>query len=107
MANDLNLGGSIVKLWLLEPAKTVEEREALKRDLNPGSERERVDPWLWTYDLTYGFVIRADTEDQARAMAEENAEMKEGVWLNPEHVSCTELLPDGEPGVVLRDYLAG
>lgn len=95
-----------MKLWLLRPAKSVEERDALRRDLNPGSERERVDPWLWTYDLTYGFVIRAETEEQAREMAENEADMK-GVWLNPEHVSCTELLPEGEPEIVMHDFLAG
>lgn len=88
-----------MKLWLLRPI-----------DENAG-------PWAPTYDLMFGFVIRAETEQQAREIAEENGgcENEEGyyssalkvVWCDSALVSCVELTAEGEPGVVIHDFNAG
>ena len=62
----------------------------------------------WSWDMNYGFVIRAETEGEARTMAEtqRSAEQK-GVWLSSEYTVCEELVADGLPGVILADFHAG
>ena len=74
-----------MKLWLLKPYEDWE-------------------PW---FDKAFGFVIRAETEEAARAIASENAGDEGGTpWLLSSHTSCVELLPEGESGLVLRDFAA-
>lgn len=87
-----------MKLWLLRPV----ENDPLW------------DPW---YDKAFGFVVRAETEAEARALAHEDAGdenrgefmheklgPKGRAWLDAEHSTCVELPADGEPGVVIRDF---
>ncbi len=78
-----------MKLWLLRP----------------------VTRWHAPYDTADGFVVRAPTESEARAIAQENGgderDTDGAAWTDPELSTCVELLADGEPGVVLRDYDAG
>lgn len=89
-----------MKLWLLRPVKG-----------DP-----LWDPW---YDKVFGFVIRADTEEEARSMANEEAEdenrgefmntptgPKGRAWLDRIHSTCVELTTDGAPGVVILDFRA-
>ncbi len=60
------------------------------------------------YDCAYGFVVRAETVAQARVLASTKAgDEGAACWLNPGLSSCVELKPEGEPGIVLRDFLAG
>lgn len=92
-----------MKLWLLEPIKPDEGFWS---------------PW---FDKAFGFVVRATTENDARAFAEEeHGDEGEGqyygpveklqktkrvqVWLDPSWTSCVELTAEGEEGVVLKDF---
>lgn len=59
------------------------------------------------YDECDGFVVRAKTETDARALAAEQAgDEGKDVWLSPA-VTCTELTAKGEPGIVLSSFNAG
>ena len=82
-----------MKLWILEPKK------GLSGNSNPW------EPW---YDKAFGFIVRAETEQEAREIAEENAgdESWSGrkTWMKPELSTCIELSEDGEKGLVLRDF---
>lgn len=62
-----------------------------------------------TWDVADGFVVRAETEEQARAIAAKRAgDEGSQVWLRYSAGStCEELTADGEPGIILRDYNAG
>jgi hypothetical protein len=70
-------------------------------------------PWDRWYDTTDAFVIRADSEEEARAMTKKNAgdevEYNKGKnpWLDPGLTSCVELTLDGEPTVVIYSFNAG
>jgi hypothetical protein len=80
-----------VKLWLLRPIDTSRA-------------------WVPWHDKSFGFVIRAESEDRARVLADEGggAENREieGLrpWLSPEHSTCVELLPEGQEGEVIEDF---
>lgn len=81
-----------MKLWLLRP-------------IDP-----KAGPWCPWYDKAFGFVIRAATQAAARKVADENAadenDNRNHPWLNPTLSTCTELRPEGAPGLVLRDFAA-
>ena len=89
------------KLWLLKPINN--------------SKQSLWDPW---YDKAFGFVVRASTASEARAFAQAKAGTEaEGsdwqdestnipVWTSPELTSCELLVPEGEEGIVLRDFRA-
>ena len=82
-----------MKLWLLRPVESV-------RILRDGN----LNPWEPWYDKSFGFVVRAPTEKTARFIASEQCGAEGGdPWLNAEHSTCTELLPEGEEGVVMED----
>lgn len=67
------------------------------------------------------FVVRAETEEQARSLAsaghgyealdwDSDDEDDQGMptnhfWEKPENASCIELLPEGEAGVIIRDLV--
>jgi len=85
-----------MKLWLLRPAE----------DLPSG-----IDPWDPWYDKVFGFVIRAETEEDARRLAHdeagnENRGKVRGPWLNARYATCVELTADGDPAVVMEDAQA-
>ena len=92
-----------MKLWLLRARK----------DLPTSSDGYGVDnPWSPWYDKTFGFVVRAETEADARSIATENAgneisHLNEGVgtaWLDAKYSTCVELTTDGEPGLIIEDH---
>jgi hypothetical protein len=85
-----------MKLWLLR------EREGL-----PDTKAQN--PWLITYDCTYGLVVRAATAEEARAIAAEHSVGAEGkrAWLDATFSTCEELTTQGTPGVILTDFHAG
>jgi hypothetical protein len=81
----------MMKLWLLRPVDGDELWE----------------PW---FDKTFGFVVRAETEEQARAIATTAAgnedyagRLRTNAWVDSAHSSCIELTPDGESGIVIQD----
>ncbi len=86
-----------MKLWLLRPTPPVKDD----------------DPWQTWRDTCYGFVIRAETEDKARYIAqcsggaEVNPSMPSVPWGLAKYATCEELTGDGEAGVILKDFLAG
>jgi hypothetical protein len=75
------------------------------------------DPWIPCYDCCFGFVVRAETEQEAREFAEKEAGDESDksrstrtplrkVWLDAALTTCTELTTDGEVGIVIRDFHA-
>lgn len=84
-----------MKLWILRPADSL-----------PAGD----DPWVPWFDRAFGFVVLAETEADARALASNEAgdEERSGVnpWMNAEYSTCFELKPEGDPQVVMRDFAA-
>ncbi len=91
-----------MNLWLLRPAD---------RD-NPMD-----DPWDPWFNKAFGFVVRAETEEDARRFADCDAgEENRGTflgkkitetnapWLDPKYSTCERLLDDGEAGIIIKDF---
>ena len=78
-------------------------------------------------DKTFGFVVRAESEEQAREIAEGNSAdesvmrnfvfndgklankmevIKLKTWMNPKYSTCIELTADGDAGLVMEDFAA-
>lgn len=57
------------------------------------------------YDETEGYVIRASSARQARAIAEEECHDK--LWLDSNRSTCERLRESGEAGVILSAFNAG
>jgi hypothetical protein len=94
----------MMKLWLLRPF--IENLDD--------------NPWYPWYDKAFGFVVRAETEESARNIANKNGGVETGPidltvyrvggdpWLDPAFSSCVELLADeGDEGVVITDLRYG
>lgn len=87
-------------------------------------------PWEKHYDCCFGFIIRAETESEARNFAHENAGYERGydyyydpedddetadkvkpfcyyAWLDERYSTCTELKSDGEAGMIIQDVAYG
>ena len=61
----------------------------------------------YDWDCAFGFVVRAETEADARALAtKERGDEDEQTWLDTDKSSCVPLEADGECGVILRDFNA-
>lgn len=91
-----------MKLWLLRPV------DGLKKNDNPW------EPW---YDKAFGFVVRAETEEEARALAHADAgdenrgefmsrtiAATKQPWMDAKYSTCVELLPEGAAEVVMKDF---
>jgi len=63
----------------------------------------------WGYDCTYAAVIRAKSEQEAREIASKSLSGDQGnaVWLDEALTDCSEVTQDGEPGVLIVDFLSG
>lgn len=70
------------------------------------------------WDSFDSFVVKAQTERDAREIAQENGatecdigtgyNIKRGpFWLESQYSSCKELKPTGKPGIVLGSFNAG
>lgn len=59
------------------------------------------------YDINQARVVRANSEKEARRLANETVADEGPVWENPEEVSCDLLDPNGPAEVILSDYKAG
>lgn len=103
-----------MKLWLLRPVGYKP-----KADPFDGVDASEIDQaWLDPWDTTLGLVIRAETENEARQIAQQAAldfgsgeayltsEETVPAWLSAEHSTCTELTLDGAAGIVILDHLA-
>jgi hypothetical protein len=83
--------------------------------LFPKESIEGENPWEPWYDKAFGFVIRAENEQEARKIANENGgdevgEVSNNVyrtggdpWLNPNFSECITLSCDGKKGVIIKD----
>lgn len=85
-----------MKLWILKAKKDLPKND---------------NPWCKWYDKFFGHIVRAETEEQARILAQQYSEQNKGdenrtvqAWVNPKYSSCVELLPYGESEVILSDY---
>lgn len=88
-----------MKLWLLGPMGDIEGEN----------------PWIPWYDKVFGFVVRAENEEEARKLADAQAGqenfphwngVQEHPWLNPQLSMCQPLINEGIAGVILRNYNA-
>ena len=93
---------SEMKLWVLRPALDLPDKD---------------NPWEPWYDKTFGFVIRAGSAQEARAIAHKNAKDENRgefmgrktsntttPWIDPNYSTCCELRGGKRPGVVMEDY---
>lgn len=88
-----------MKLWLLRPRDDLSDQD---------------DPWWKRHDKAHGFVVRAETEQQAREIAHQQAgaenrtsALTDAPWLDPKYSTCKQLLPDvGMEGVIVRDFFS-
>jgi hypothetical protein len=69
-------------------------------------------PWRFQYDKAFGFVIRADSEERARALLTHMETGDEVVgqrdaWTNPAFSTCVELTQEGDEEIIMRDFLSG
>jgi len=77
-------------LWILKP------RNALPDEINPWR------PW---YDKTFGFVVSARTEEEARRVAASNASDEgQDAWAKPELSTCEILEATDEAEVIMEDF---
>ena len=79
-----------MKIWILRPIETSE---------------------FWTpwYDKAFGFVVRAETEAEAREFAQKEGGDETGrddypAWTSANHSTCTELTAEGDAKVVICDF---
>lgn len=67
-------------------------------------------PWSPWYDTAQGFVIRAETTEQARTLALSHGgyevDKYPDAWTNPKYSSCEELIAEGKEALILRDFSA-
>ena len=85
-----------MKLWLLK----CQNDDVLKKLPN--------NPWEPWYDKCFSMVVCAETEQEARKLAQSKGrdEMDEGipdVWTNPEYSTCESLETVNTPGVIIQD----
>lgn len=84
-----------MKLWILKPNSNLQSHD---------------NPWNTQYDKIYGFVVRAENQEEARKLAQGQCG-SEGFfkgqriapWLTLLYTSCEELRSEGEQGIVLMD----
>lgn len=61
-----------------------------------------------TYDETCGLVVRAETEQRARELADEDEGKRDSPfrqnWLNTGHCICVEIPVDGKEEIILTDF---
>ncbi len=92
-----------MNLWMLRP---VDAATATKRYSHPVNGDVEVKRWTW--DCAYGFMVRAETEQDARALAAaECGDEGPDSWTNADISSCDAVNgSDGEAEVIMQDFLA-
>ena len=72
----------------------------LLKPINPNA--PPFDPW---WDKSFGFVVRAKSEQDAREYAaKERGDEGADTWRDPALTSCEVLPARGEAGVILTDF---
>ncbi len=60
------------------------------------------------YDENFGFLIRAESKEEARKIASENIQDESAdTWLNSDLSTCDVMKWPGEKGILLRSFKAG
>ena len=84
--------------------------------LFPKENIEGENPWSPWYDKAFGFVVRAENEEEARKLAnekggDETGEISHSIyrtggdpWLDANFSECVELTEEGNKGVIICDY---
>ena len=88
-----------MKLWLLRPQEDLEEDD---------------NPWRIWYDKVFGFVVRAENEEEARALITDDdwgsevraLKSKINPWIDPHYSRCEELTAKGDVEIIMRDCYA-
>lgn len=68
---------------------------------------EECDEWKPWYNKSFGFVIRAETEDRARKIAFDTADglfIKHLPWTDKKKVECIEIKSEGKEEIILQDF---
>jgi len=55
------------------------------------------------YIMNQNLIVRSDTEEHARFLANEEERDTSAKWLDPEYATCEELLQEGEEGIIIVD----
>ncbi|SDJ24272.1 hypothetical protein SAMN04487867_12972 [Vreelandella titanicae] len=71
-----------------------------------------IPPFNPGYDVTQGLLIRAESEGDARAMADQKTRAEYGrprhrPWMDTRLASCAEMTSEGAAEIVMMDYQAG
>lgn len=79
-----------MKLWILRP-------------VGYDTDDEHVN-WRCWYDKCFGVVVRAETEEEARAIASKShGDEGRKAWLDASMSTCLSLESEGLPGVIICD----
>lgn len=86
-----------MKLWILRPIHNDDPRAE--------------SPWRPWYDRAFGFIVRAETETEARMLPDASEETGDecnrsfgNPWLDPVLTTCVELNAGGVAGIVMVDF---
>jgi len=88
----------MMKLWILRP-----------RELPFGTKENPWDPW---FDKAFGFIVRAEDEQGARKLADEESGDEKDLyqfpdrqpWTDSKYSTCEELFADGTTGVIMEEF---
>ena len=62
---------------------------------------------IW-YDENIAHIIRAESEEKARALAAEDAcDEGENMWLNKDETTCSEIDKTGDEEIILTSFRSG
>ena len=68
-------------------------------------------PWRGNWDVVEEFVIRAETEKQARRLATSRGgkelEVEPAAWLSRRFSTCEEIAIEGTPTLIAREIRTG
>jgi len=79
-------------VWVLKPRDDLEDEES---------------PWVKWYDKYFGFVIEAETEEEARQVAKETAWKTDEAWVDEELSTCVpidEYVKDMDDKIIMSDF---
>lgn len=63
--------------------------------------------WTPWYDTADGFIVRAESEEEARQLASSDAGCEgEKVWLDPKETVCEVLSDAGKSKIIIRSFHA-
>lgn len=87
-------------------------------ELRPTKDLDNGDnPWDPWYDKSFGFIVRATNEKEARLLAHENAgdenrglfldreiAKTQSPWVDEKYSTCVELKVNGEVCIIMKDF---